>query len=77
MAKMAGNKNHKCLLGDVNIDLLKNDIHANTSPFLDLLTINLFVPLLFLQQELTQIPKHKLITYFQIHPMFPNAYQLI
>ena len=44
MAKMAGNKKNIFLLGDFNIDFMKNDIDANTSTFLDLLTSNLFVP---------------------------------
>ena len=38
MAKMAGNKNNIFLLGDFNIDLMKNDIDMSTSTFLDLLT---------------------------------------
>ena len=42
MAKMAGNKNNVFFSGDFNIELMKNDIDAYTSTFLDLLTSNLF-----------------------------------
>ena len=37
-------KKHVFLLGDFNIDLMKNDIDAHTSTFLDTVTSNLFVP---------------------------------
>ena len=43
MDKLSGNK-HAFLLGDFNIDLMKNDIDEHTATFLDTLTPNLFVP---------------------------------
>ena len=39
-----GDKNNVFLLGDFNIDLMKNDSDTHTSTFLDTVTSNLFVP---------------------------------
>ena len=39
-----GNKENVFLLGDFNIDVMKNDIDTHTSTLLDTITSNLFVP---------------------------------
>ena len=76
MAKMAGNKNNIYLFGDFNIDLMKNDIDANTSTFLDVSTSNQFVPHNIHPTRITP-NSQTLITYFQIRKIFPEAYQVI
>ena len=73
MAKMAGNKNNIFLLGDFNIDLMKNDIDANTSTFLDLLTSNLFVPHIIHPTRITPNSKTLIDNIFSNSPIFSEG----
>ena len=73
MAKMAGNKNNIFLLGDFNIDLMKNDIDANTSTFLDLLTSNIFVPHIIHPTRITPNSKTLIDNIFSNSPNFSEG----
>ena len=46
-------RNHVFLLGDFNVDLMKNDINNYTSAYLDTLTSNLLVPHIILPTRIT------------------------
>ena len=73
MAKMAGNKNNIFLLGDFNIDLMKNDIDTSTSTFLDLLTSNLFVPHIIHPTRITPNSKTLIDNIFSNSPTFSEG----
>ena len=44
LLEILNSKKHIFLLGDMNIDLIKNELHSETSNFLDIISSNLFVP---------------------------------
>ena len=73
MAKMAGNKINIFLLGDFNIDLMTNDIDANTSTFLDLLTSNLFIPHIIHPTRVTPNSKTLIDNIFSNSPNFSEG----
>ena len=73
MAKMAGNKNNIFLLGDFNIDLMKNDIDMSTSTFLDLLTSNQFVPHIIHPTRITSNSKTLIDNIFSNSPTFSEG----
>ena len=73
MTKMDGNKNNIFLLGDFNIDLMKNDIDANTSTFLDLSTSNLFVPHIIHPTRITPNSKTLIDNIFSNSPNFSEG----
>ena len=70
---MAGNKNNIFLLRDFNIDLMKNDIDANLSTFLDLLTSNLFVPHIIHPTRITPNSKTLIDNIFSNSPNFSEG----
>ena len=73
MAKMAGNKNNVFFSGDINIELMKNDIDANTSTFLDLLTSNLFIPHIIHPTRITPNSKTLIDNIFSNSPNFSEG----
>ena len=73
LAKMAGNKNNIFFSGDFNIDLMKNDIDANTLTFLDLLTSHLFVPHIIHPTRITTNSKTVIDNIFSNSPNFSEG----
>ena len=70
MDKLSENK-HAFLLGDFNIDLMKNDIDEHTATFLNTLTI--FLSHTFTQQELLMYSKTLIDIIFSNTPNFSQG----
>ena len=65
-------KKHAFLLGDINIDLIKNDSDPHTSTFLDSMTANFFVPQII---HPTRITPHSRTLIDNIFSNVPNFSQ--
>ena len=66
-------KKHVFLLGDFNIDLMKNEIDEQTCTFLDTLTSNLFVPHIIQPTRITPHTKTLIDNIFSNTPNFSQG----
>ena len=72
MDKLDGNKN-VFLLGDFNIDLMKNDIDVHTDTYLDTITSNLFVPHIIHPTRITPHSRTLIDNIFSNSPNFSQG----
>ena len=72
MDKLDGNKN-VFLLGDFNIDLMKNDIDVHTDTYLDTITSNLFVPHIIHPTRITSHSRTLIDNIFSNSPNFSQG----